>query len=66
MKRKRKNEIHLVKVEEIKTARVEIEVDEKVFSAMAEAGRIHIRGDKLACFSYALNQALVELANRTK
>lgn len=45
---------------------IDIKVDDKTFNALAEAGRIHLQKDKNACFEYALNKALLELAEMTK
>ena len=64
--RKKTRDIKLVKVEECKTAKIMVEVDDELFKAMAQAGRKHILKDKLACFSYALNKALLELCEEIK
>lgn len=64
--RKKTRDIKLVKVEEIKTAKIVVEVDDELFEAMAQAGRKHIAKDKVACFSYALNKALLELCEEVK
>jgi hypothetical protein len=64
--RKKARDIKLVKVEECKTAKIVVEVDDELFEAMAQAGRKHIAKDKVACFSYALNKALLELCEEVK
>jgi len=64
--RKKTRDIKLVKVEEFKTAKIVVEVDDELFEAMAQAGRKHIAKDKVACFSYALNKALLELWEEVK
>lgn len=64
--RKKTRDIKLVKVEEVKTAKIVVEVDDELFEAMAQAGRKHIAKDKVACFSYALNKALLELCEEVK
>ena len=43
-----------------------VKIDDATFNALAEAGRIHLQKDKKACFEYALNQALLELAEQLK
>jgi len=65
MKRKTRD-IKLVKVEEFKAANITVEVEDELFEAMAQAGRKHIAKDKVACFSYALNKALLELCEEVK
>jgi len=65
MKRKTRD-IKLVKVEEFKAAKIVVEVEDELFEAMAHAGRKHIAKDKVACFSYALNKALLELCEEVK
>ena len=65
-KRKAGKGIELVKVEECNTAKIVVEVDDELFEAMAQAGRKHIAKDKVACFSYALNKALLELCEELK
>jgi len=64
--RKQTRDIKLVKVKECKTAKIVVEVDDELFEAMAQAGRKHILKDKVACFSYALNKALLELCEEVK
>ena len=64
--RKKSREIKLVKVQEYKAAKIIVEVDDELFEAMAQAGRKHVAKDKVACFSYALNKALLELCGKVK
>jgi hypothetical protein len=64
--KKKTRDIKLVKVEEFKTAKIVVEVEDELFEAMAQAGRKHIAKDKVACFSYALNKALLELCEEVK
>jgi hypothetical protein len=64
--RKKAREIKLVKVQEYKAAKIIVEVDDELFEAMAQAGRKHVAKDKVACFSYALNKALLELCEEVK
>ena len=64
--KKKTRDIKLVKVEEFKAAKIVVEVDDELFEAMAQAGRKHISKDKVACFSYALNKALLELCEEVK
>ena len=65
--RKRKSKgIKLVKVEDYDAVKILVDVDDDLFNALAEAGRQHITKDKVACFEYALNKALLELAEMTK
>ena len=63
---KKARDIKLVKVQEYKAAKIIVEVDDELFEAMAQAGRRHIAKDKVACFSYALNKALLELCEELK
>jgi hypothetical protein len=63
---KKAREIKLVKVQEYKAAKIIVEVDDELFEAMAQAGRKHVAKDKVACFSYALNKALLELCEEVK
>ena len=65
-KRKAGKGIELVKVEECNTAKIVVEVDDDLFNAMADAGRQHIAKDKVACFTYALNKALLEMIEELK
>jgi len=64
--RKQTRDIKLVKVHEYKAAKIIVEVDDELFEAMAQAGRKHVSKDKVACFSYALNKALLELCEEVK
>jgi hypothetical protein len=64
--KKKTRDIKLVKVEEFKAAKIVVEVEDELFEAMAQAGRKHIAKDKVACFSYALNKALLELCKEVK
>jgi len=64
--RKQTRDIKLVKVKECKTAKIVVEVDDELFEAMAQAGRKHILKDKVACFTYAINKALLELCEEVK
>jgi hypothetical protein len=64
--RKKTRDIKLVKVEEFKTAKIVVEVDDELFEAMAQAGRKHVAKDKVACFTYAINKALLELCEEVK
>jgi len=64
--KKKTRDIKLVKVEEFKAANITVEVEDELFEAMAQAGRKHIAKDKVACFSYALNKALLELCEEVK
>ena len=63
---RRKKQIEVIGIREVKSAVIDINVDDKTFNALAEAGRIHLQKDKKACFEYALNQALLELAEQLK
>ena len=63
---KKAKEIKLVKVQEYKAAKIIVEVDDELFEAMAQAGSKHVAKDKVACFSYALNKALLELCEEVK
>jgi len=63
---RRKKQIEVIDIREVKSAVIDIKVDDKTFNALAEAGRIHLQKDKKACFEYALNKALLELAEMTK
>ena len=63
---KKARDIKLVKVQEYKAAKIIVEVDDELFEAMAQAGRKHVAKDKVACFSYALNKALLELCEKVK
>jgi len=63
---RRKKQIEILSIRDVKSCVLEINVDDKTFNALAEAGRIHLQKDKNACFEYALNKALLELAQMTK
>ena len=63
---RRKKQIEVLDIREVKSAVIDIKVEDKTFNALAEAGRIHLQKDKKACFEYALNKALLELAEMTK
>ena len=63
---RRKKQIEVIGIRDVKSAVIDIKVDDATFNALAEAGRIHLQKDKKACFEYALNQALLELAEQLK
>jgi hypothetical protein len=63
---KKAREIKLVKVQEYKAAKIIVEVDDDLYEALAKAGRQHLAKDKMACFEYALNKALLELCVELK
>ena len=65
-KRKAGRSIKLVKVEDYDAVKILVDVDDDLFNAMADAGRQHIVKDKVACFEYALNKALLELCEELK
>jgi hypothetical protein len=65
-KRKIGRSIKLVKVKESEAVKILVDVDDDLFNAMADAGRQHIVKDKVACFEYALNKALIELCEELK
>jgi hypothetical protein len=64
--RKKSNKITLVKVTDQKAVRVMIDIDDDLYEALAKAGRQHLAKDKMACFEYALNKALLELCEELK
>ena len=64
--RKKTRDIKLVKVEECKTAKIVVDIDDDLYEALAKAGRQHLAKDKMACFEYALNKALLELCEELK
>ena len=64
--RKKSNKITLVKVTDQKAVRVMLDVDDDLYEALAKAGRHHLAKDKMACFEYALNKALLELCEELK
>ena len=43
-----------------------IDIDDDLYEALARAGRQHLAKDKMACFEYALNKALLELCEELK
>lgn len=65
MKRK-SNKITLVRVTDQKAVRVMIDIDDDLYEALAKAGRHHLAKDKMACFEYALNKALLELCEELR
>ncbi len=65
-KRKTGRSIKLVKVKEYEAVKILVDVDDDLFNAMADAGRQHIVKDKVACFEYALNKALLEMMEEIK
>lgn len=64
--RKKSNKITLVKTTEEKAVRVMIDIDDDLYEALAKAGRHHLAKDKMACFEYALNKALLELCEELR
>ena len=64
--KKKSNKITLVKATEQKAVRVMIDIDDDLYEALARAGRQHLAKDKMACFEYALNKALLELCEELK
>jgi hypothetical protein len=64
--RKKSNKITLVKVTDQKAVRIMIDIDDDLYEALAKAGRQHLAKDKMACFEYALNKALLELCEELK
>ena len=66
MRKKKSKGIELVKVEDYDAVKILVDVDDDLFNALAEAGRQHIVKDKVACFEYALNKALLELCEELK
>jgi hypothetical protein len=66
MKSKRNKRISLVKVANQKSVRIMIDIDDDLYEAMADAGRHHLAKDKMACFEYALNKALLELCEELR
>jgi hypothetical protein len=65
-KRKAGKRIKLLKVEEYDAVKITVNVDDDLYEVMAEAGRQHLAKDKMACFEYALNKALLELCEELK
>lgn len=66
MRERKGKGIKLVKVEEYNSVKIFIDVEDDLFNALAEAGRQHIEKDKVACFTYALNKALLEMMEEIK
>jgi hypothetical protein len=64
--KKKSNKITLVKTTEEKAVRVMIDIDDDLYEALAKAGRHHLAKDKMACFEYALNKALLELCEELR
>ena len=64
--KKKINKITLVKTTEEKAVRVMIDIDDDLYEALAKAGRQHLAKDKMACFEYALNKALLELCEELR
>jgi len=64
--RKKSRKITLAKITEEKAVRVMLDVDDDLYEALAKAGRHHLAKDKMACFEYALNKALLELCEELK
>jgi hypothetical protein len=64
--KKKNRKITLVKTFEQESVRVMIDVDDDLYEALARAGRQHLAKDKMACFEYALNKALLELCEELK
>jgi len=64
--KKKRNKITLVKTSEQTAVRVIVDIDDDLYEALAKAGRHHLAKDKMACFEYALNKALLELCEELK
>jgi hypothetical protein len=64
--RKKNKKITLVKTSEQTAVRVIVDIDDDLYEALAKAGRQHLAKDKMACFEYALNKALLELCEELK
>ena len=64
--KKKSNKITLVKTTEEKAVRVMLDIDDDLYEALAKAGRQHLAKDKMACFEYALNKALLELCEELR
>ena len=43
-----------------------LDIDDDLYEALAKAGRHHLAKDKMACFEYALNKALLELCEELR
>jgi hypothetical protein len=66
MRKRKGKSIRLVKTEEYKAVKIFVDVDDDLYEALAKAGRQHITKDKVACFTYALNKALLEMMEELK
>ena len=55
--------IRIVSEKKVVCYELSLDVDDGVYEAIAEAGRVHIANDKEALFQYALRTALKEMAN---
>jgi hypothetical protein len=64
--KKKNRKITLVKTSEQTAVRVIVDIDDDLYEALAKAGRHHLAKDKMACFEYALNKALLELCEELK
>jgi hypothetical protein len=64
--KKKNRKITLVKTSEQTAVRVIVDIDDDLYEALAKAGRHHLEKDKMACFEYALNKALLELCEELK
>ena len=64
--KKKSNKITLIKTTEEKAVRVMLDIDDDLYEALAKAGRHHLAKDKMACFEYALNKALLELCEELR
>jgi len=64
--KKKNRKITLVKTSEQTAVRVIVDIDDDLYEALAKAGRHHLRKDKMTCFEYALNKALLELCEELK
>jgi len=64
--KKKNRKITLVKTSEQTAVRVIVDIDDDLYEALAKAGRHHLAKDKMACFEYALNKALLELCQELK
>lgn len=64
--KKKNRRITLVKTSEQTAVRVIVDIDDDLYEALAKAGRHHLAKDKMACFEYALNKALLELCEELK
>jgi hypothetical protein len=64
--KKKSRKITLVKTSEQTAVRVIVDIDDDLYEALAKAGRHHLAKDKMACFEYALNKALLELCEELK